>query len=309
MPHAAVLITGVNGFLGQCIAAAFESAGWRVAGIDISEQPSRALAAYRQTTLPDGGLASFIGAVAPDLVVHCAGRASVGASVKEPGPDYWAGPPALFSVLEAIRTQAPQCKLVLLSSAAVYGSPARMPVSEEAAPAPISPYGFHKWQCELLCREFSSIYGVRTAAVRVFSAYGEGLRRQVLWDVCTQLLRDGRLDLRGTGEETRDFVHGQDVARGVLLVARAAEMNGEVYNLATGRATRIRDLAALAARGLGVNVTPSFDGVVPAGDPPNWQADMRKMSGLGFRAALRLEEGVARYARWCKERFVAAGGS
>lgn len=301
-----ILVTGVAGFLGGYISRAASAQGYETHGVDLPPHAAiqSSLASYHGGADRDVG--ALVKSIQPTLCVHCAGRASVGQSIVDPADDFRSGPPLTFAWLDALRAHAPGAGFVLLSSAAVYGNPATLPVSEDLPPAPISPYGFHKLQCELLCREFAEVYGVRTAAVRIFSAYGEGLRRQVLWDICRQVLHERRLDLRGTGNETRDFVHGADVAEGVLAVARSAAMRGEVYNLASGHATSVRELASLAASALGYADEPRFDGQVPVGDPLHWKADTAKISALGFAPSIALDAGIKRYAQWCASEL--AGG-
>jgi UDP-glucose 4-epimerase len=217
--------------------------------------------------------------------------------------DYASGPPVTFELLDVLRRVVPDCRFVFLSSAAVYGNPPRLPISEEESPSPISPYGFHKWQSEVLCREFSQVYHLSTASVRVFSAYGDGLERQVLWDICRQLLKGEQLALHGTGRETRDFVHVRDVAAAVLAIAKLPEMHRDVFNLASGSRTSIRDLASLAIRSLNIDAVPVFDGYIRPGDPLHWQADIRKISALGYSPSIMLEQGVGQYAQWCRTKL------
>jgi UDP-glucose 4-epimerase len=258
------------------------------------------MSSYRCLRLPDPHLCDEVKKTTPTLCIHCAGGASVAQSLKEPLTDFEAGPTVTSQLLETLRQHAPECRVIFLSSAAVYGNPSALPVDETKPAMPISPYGFHKWQSEILCREFAEVFGMHTASVRIFSAYGPGLRRQVLWDICRQLLRDGTLQLRGTGNETRDFVHAHDIARAVLTVADYAPFTGEVYNLASGCETSIRQLAKLAAAALAVAIEPSFDGIIPRGDPVRWRADIRKLQSLGFVPEMPLEEGVKTYAQWCR---------
>ena len=122
-------------------------------------------------------------------------------------------------------------RLLLVSSAAVYGDPERLPVSEDAPLAPISPYGRHRAEAE----EVALQSGAPVVIARVFSAYGEGLRRQVLWDVAQRALVGGPVELSGTGEETRDFVHARDVAAAISAIAQRSAFDGEIVNVATGR--------------------------------------------------------------------------
>jgi UDP-glucose 4-epimerase len=303
-----VLIVGVSGFLGGYIAKLCNSGGLRVIGTDLPLSPPETLrlATYIPIGTQARGIGSVVEAIKPDICFHAAGRSSVASSFTETKADFTSGPVLTFELLSAIREHAPECRIVFLSSAAVYGNPISLPVGEQAPTAPISPYGFHKLQCESLCKEFSVAFGLKTASARIFSAYGEGLQRQVLWDICRRLIAGGDLSMRGTGEETRDFIHATDIAFGLEAILERAPMEGEVYNLATGREVSIRALALLAAEALGVKTKPIFDGSVSAGDPLKWRADMSALSDLGFRPTIGLEAGVASYAQWCQHQAAIA---
>ena len=179
-----VLITGVAGFLGSAIARHFSQRGVLVYGIDRSSMenaPMTDLKSYLALTLPDSKFSSLLSEWQPQAVIHCAGRASVPQSMEDPASDYRDGPALTFYLLDSLRRFAPNCSFVFLSSAAVYGNPESLPVGEDQPPAPISIYGFHKWQSEILCAEFARIYNINVASARLFSAYGIGLRRQVIW--------------------------------------------------------------------------------------------------------------------------------
>lgn len=297
-----LMLTGASGFLGRAIAMVAVSRGWSVHGIDIlPPENAPKLAAYHQLSLPDTGLEKIVEKLQPCYCIHAAGRASVVESVREPLMDFETGPQVTIQLLDCLRRFSPHCRLVFLSSAAVYGNPKRLPITEEALVAPISPYGFHKYQCEILCREFSEIFSLKTASVRIFSAYGPGLRRQVLWDICRKVLSEKRLELRGTGSESRDFIHSVDVAHALLVVAEAAPLQGEVYNVASGRETSIAVLAKHLTGYLGEQPVTVFDGQQSAGDPNNWCADIGKIGRLGFSPKIEFTEGLKSYARWARE--------
>jgi UDP-glucose 4-epimerase len=299
-----VLITGVAGFIGRYVARHFSEQAWSVMGID-QVQPENAplqnLSAYHSLRLPDKRLAQFLQHAVPRVCIHCAGRASVGHSVEDPASDFYDGSVMTFELLNALRLYAPGCRFILLSSAAVYGNPRSLPVNEEEPTLPISPYGFHKLQCELLALEFARVYGLATASVRVFSAYGAGLRRQVIWDMCEKMATWKSLELHGTGEETRDFVHAADVTRALALIAEAAPMEGEAYNIGSGKQVSIAELANMIRGMLGFKDQPRFDGIVPRGDPLHWEADITRIKSLGFSPKIELEEGIRSFVKWCRE--------
>ena len=298
-----VLVTGVTGFIGRYVARQFAEAEWRVVGLGTrptENAPIQSLSLYHQLTLPNDGLADIVQKVQPHVCIHCAARASVNLSVTEPELDFSASVDVTFNLVNALRLHAPKCRLIYLSSAAVYGNPQTLPIRESQTPQPISPYGFHRLMSEQICTEFFQVYGLPTSIVRIFSAYGPGLRRQVLWDMCHKALTQPSLKLQGTGTESRDFIHVRDIAKALYLLAEQAPCQGEVYNLASGIETTIKDLAELVLTHLERHISLEFDGVIRVGDPLNWKADMTKLSNIGFTSEVSLERGISIYAQWCR---------
>ena len=236
--------------------------------------------------------------VAPRACVHAAGRASVALSREDPATDFHDSVIVTFELLNALRLHAPACRTVLLSSAAVYGNPASLPICETETPAPLSPYGFHKLQCEGLAGEFRRVYGLAVGSARIFSAYGKGLRRQVVWDICARALAPGALRLRGTGAESRDFIHATDVAGALASILEKAPLQGECYNVASGQETTIATLARQLLRHLGQAGEAQFGEAENPDDPKNWRADITRLEKLGFRPRVSLDRGLAEVAEW-----------
>jgi UDP-glucose 4-epimerase len=300
------LVTGARGFLGAHVVPEFAEAGYRVLGLGREEASAGSLDAlglsgYTQMDLPSPELAGMLAAEAPDVLVHAAGPASVADSMIRPHGDFDGSVGVLFRLLDDVREQSPQTRVAFLSSAAVYGNPDRLPVSETAAIAPVSPYGFHKQMAETLLREFHELYGLSTCAARIFSAYGPGLRRQVLWDVCEKASA-GSVHLFGTGEETRDFIHAEDVARALRVLVENAPMQGETYNVASGVETSIRELTEQIVALVLPKAPVIFSGVARPGDPLRWRADISAIRDLGFEPRVKMEAGVADYCEWfCHE--------
>lgn len=303
------MITGAGGFLGGYVGRHFRAQGCEVVGFDVvplGEPGGAPWKAWHRISLPSADLRAILRASPPDIFVHCAGRASVGDSVTDPAADFRSSPVMTFEILNDLRLEAPATRFMFLSSAAVYGNPEALPVGEDAPGAPLSPYGFHKRQCEEICREFAAIFGMSTASARIFSAYGPGLRRQVVWDICAKALGAAPLRLQGTGKESRDFIHGADIARGLHAIALHAPMMGETYNLASGLEVTVAELANRILASLAVRKTVEFDGLVPAGNPLNWRADIGRISALGFRPEVAFGAGIENFARWAREELASS---
>ena len=275
-----ILVTGVAGFIGRYVARYFIEKGWSVIGIDNSPSENAPLAnlkAYHRLQLPDPNLAPLLASYSPHVFIHCAGRASVGSSITDPASDFYGNTLLTLEVLNTLRVNAPQCKFIYLSSAAVYGNPQSLPINEEHLSSPLSPYGFHKLQGEQLCLEFNKVYGLTTASARIFSAYGPGIRRQVMWDICQKAIFQDSIVLQGTGQESRDFIHALEIAKALFIIANKAPMQGEVYNVGTGIEVRIAELAELLLEALDYQGSIKFDGKSSVGNPLNWQADITKI--------------------------------
>lgn len=298
-----VLVTGANGFIGRHVSRLAASRGDRVMGIghgDWTEEAWRSwgLAAWHEL---DVTLASLVGHIGvPDLVVHCAGSSSVGFSFENPAQDFDRTVRTTVDVLEYLRTSAPETALVYPSSAAVYGRASELPIGEDSPLAPISPYGFHKVMAEDVCRSYATTFGTRVAIVRLFSAYGRELRKQLLWDACRKALSEDH-HFAGTGRETRDWVHATDVARLLLVAGDYADDTAPTVNGATGASVPIASIVGTLFEALGARDAPAFTGSARPGDPERVAGDPSRAMAWGWTPQRGWEEGVRDYAAWFRE--------
>lgn len=299
-PQGRVLITGAGGFLGRYFCAHFLSLGYKVGGIDKEPYGITGRESGLQwwtMNLPDPELELVVHRFQPDLIIHSAGCARVPESMSDPLQDFRCNVDPTICVFDSVRKHAPDCRVLVLSSAAVYGSPVRLPIREDDDIRPLSPYGYHKRMAELVAGEYAQVYDIKSVILRIFSAYGEGLRRQVIHDLCRKLTDSGPdITVYGTGEETRDFIHAEDIARASSLLHEADAIG--TYNVASGTETSIADLVSQLASILNPEAAVRYTGTVRPGDPLNWKADVRKIQLLGFQPTLDLNDGLRRYAAW-----------
>ncbi|MBL0742457.1 NAD-dependent epimerase/dehydratase family protein [Chryseolinea lacunae] len=233
-----------------------------------------------------------------DVCINCAGAASVPDSLKHPERDYELNTHLVFKLLNSIRQFSPSCKFINISSAAVYGNPKALPIVETQSPAPVSPYGMHKLYAEQLCDEFARHFKVHACSLRVFSAYGPGLRKQIFWDLFLKARKSNRVELFGTGEETRDYIYVSDIVSTLNTLVHHAPCDGESYNVASGKSYTLKEIASHFYTCLGWDGTLTFSGQKRAGDPDFWEADISKLKGLGFVPQVTIEEGIKKYAEW-----------
>lgn len=297
-----VVITGACGFIGRYVAKEYSRSGYYVVGIGHGawDEPYSGWGIdewnYGDIT---GDLLQSIGAK-PDVIVHCAGGSSVGKSVLDPRNDFKKTVDTVSSVLEYIRNFALSAKLVYLSSAAVYGMANSFPIKTNSNLNPISPYGVHKRMAEDLCSMYGKQYGVKSVIMRLFSVYGNGLRKQLLWDACKKI-STGKNCFWGTGDETRDWIHVSDVARYLVEAQNYANLNSPIYNLAQGEATRILDVLNIAFRAMGKAELPVFTGEVDTGSPMHYWADVDGVSKWQTKPCVNLADGIKSYVEWFEE--------
>ncbi|MBT9145823.1 MAG: GDP-6-deoxy-D-mannose reductase [candidate division WS2 bacterium] len=296
-----VLVTGVAGFIGSHFAEYYITHGYNVIGVDNKPKdqiPITKLFEYNHLTLPDDQLHSLIQKHKPDICIHCAGGSSVGFSVENPYEDFNSSVLVTFHLLDSLRKFSPECKTIYPSSAAVYGNPISLPISENHPLKPISPYGHHKILCEAICNEFFQLYNLNIYILRIFSAYGPGLRKQILWDIFNKSKKGNQLVLYGTGKETRDFIYIDDIVNATDIILDSSGNTYDVYNIASGHETSIRELAELIVRELNIDISLVFSGVTKKGDPNNWRADISKIKKIGFEPRIGLKEGIFKLRDW-----------
>ena len=304
-----VWITGARGFIGSHLIRELAAAGHSVHGIGHGALEQAECARVGLQSWINGEIeAANLDALAavhgcPSAVFHLAGGSSVGLAIAHPFEDFSRTVTSTARLLEWLRVHSPQSRLIAASSAAVYGSGHSGPISEQAALTPMSPYGQHKQMMEQLCRSYAMSYGIGSTVVRLFSVYGAGLRKQLLWDACCRLQESSReLVLGGTGEEIRDWCDVRDVVRLLAMFAELPQAESfRVINGGSGQATRVSEIARLLAEHWG-KVNLRFSGNVRAGDPFSLLADDAALREMGFAWSVRPAQGIADYVRWFRDR-------
>ena len=294
-----ILIIGSKGFIGSHCLGYYRHKGDIVYGCDVMvdyTDPHYFLidstnADYRELFEKD----TF------DVCINCSGAASVADSINHPRRDFELNTHNVFKLLDAIRQFNHECRFIQLSSAAVYGNPAVLPVKEDSVPAPISPYGRHKFYSEQICDEFVKSFHCKVAILRPFSVFGTGLKKQLFWDVFHKIKAGTTFELFGTGNETRDFLHINDLVFIIDLIIEKGNFGGEIYNAGNGVAVRIKDIIREFFQLTKASTAYSFNNKVKAGDPLYWEADIAKIKALGYSQRVSGTYGLKEYILWATE--------
>lgn len=243
-----VLITGGAGFVGSHLADALVDENDVIIADDLSagsqsDVPDKATFQHVDITQPEvlGELTNGV-----DLVFHQAAVVSVQRSIDHPIECHGVNTDATLTLLELARER--NFRVVLASSAAIYGKPDSVPIHETDSKTPTSPYGADKLTIDHYTRLYHELYGVETVVLRYFNIFGPRQRAGDYGSVVSifreQALADDPITIQGDGTQTRDFVHIDDVVRANLLAATTGHV-GNAYNIGRGEQTSIRTLAEL----------------------------------------------------------------
>jgi UDP-glucose 4-epimerase len=309
---ARVLITGARGFIGRHLARRLAGTGHEVCGVGHGVWAPTEAAAWGVTEWVNGDivpsslrlLQGRVGAI--DHVVHLAGGSAVGPAVANPREDFFRTVATTAELLDWMRVDAAGARLLAVSSAAVYGAGHHGPVDEDAPLSPYSPYGYHKRLMEELAWSYAESYGLHVTVARLFSVYGAGLKKQLLWDACTRLASTaGPLELGGTGDELRDWTDVRDVVRALETLIDASHPSQSVFNVGTGVGTPVRHVAGVLTRAWAGTDTPRevrFSGRSRPGDPFSLVADPARIHVAGVTCSIGLEPGLQDYVTWFRSR-------
>lgn len=297
------LVTGGCGFIGSHLADALLAAGHAVRILDdmstgkLANKPPGA--ELLRGDVADAALVEEAMRDA-DGCFHLAAIASV-----ERGNLDWLGThrtnqTGAITVLDAARhaSRSGPISVVYASSAAVYGDSSAGPIAETAPTHPLSAYGADKLGCELHGAVAGKVHGVPTCGLRFFNVYGP---RQdpaspysgVISIFCDRLKSGNGITIFGDGQQTRDFVYVGDVVTALIAAMEHASVQGHVYNVCTGRAVRILDLAVLISDILGIKAETGF-GPPRAGEIRDSLGDPGKARReLGFEAGTELAKGLS----------------
>jgi len=308
-----ILITGGAGFIGNHLTEALVSATFEQKGaysnITVVDNLSNGVVdnlksiidkvSFKQLDVREQRFLDFLADENFDIIYHFANTAYVPPSVKDPYFDFENNLHATIKLLEHLRQNQPDVTLVYASSAAVYGNPAKIPISEIDSTFPISPYGVAKLAAEQYVSVYSQLYDIKAASLRFFSVYGPRQLKQVIYDFMEKLRQNPKeLVIIGDGTQTRDFIFVEDAIQATLQVTLHGTLTGEVYNVATGEAYTTLEVANIIAKELGVNPKWIFTGDVRPGDAQKWLADIDRLKHLGYTPHYSLPRGIRSTLQW-----------
>jgi len=306
------LVTGGAGFIGSHIAETLVRRGDSVRVLDNLMTGKREnLAAFiDRLEFLEGDIRDLAtcrrAAAGVDHVLHEAALASVPGSIADPVLTNAINVTGTLNLLVAARDAGVR-SFVLASSSAVYGDDPTLPKVEGKEGKPLSPYAVSKWVDEKYGQAFHALYGMKTVALRYFNVYGSrqdpgSAYAAVIPLFITKGLRGEPPVIYGDGEQSRDFIHVDDVVRANLAAAESPDAGGEALNIAGGTGLTINALLAAVNGALGKDVRPVRAEPRPGDIRHSTAAIGRARRVLGFEPGVSLADGLRRTISWYKER-------
>ena len=297
------LVTGGAGFIGSHLAEALVRDGHHARVLDnfsTGRRENLPAVSRGRLEMVEGDIrdAALLCRCAEDVdgIFHQAALVSVQESVERPDRSADINARGTVNVLQAARAAGAK-RVVLASSAAVYGDNTDLPLREDQLPQPLSPYGLDKLYAEKAGELYHALFGVQVMALRYFNVYGPRQRSDSPYSGVISVFMDavsgGRpVTIYGDGEQSRDFVHVQDVVQANLLAMQAPLTGYQVFNVANGQSVALKELLDLVWLTLGRKTGIAY---APARsqDIRHSRADIGRIrAALGYRPRWALREGL-----------------
>jgi UDP-glucose 4-epimerase len=233
-----------------------------------------------------------------DLVVHLASNPDIARAVTEPSIDFHQGTVLTHNVVEAMRRTGAR-RILYASGSGVYGDVGTLECQEDRGPLlPVSTYGASKLAGEALIGSYAHMFGLVGRAFRFGNVVGPRQTHGVGFDFVNALRRDPhRLRILGDGQQSKSYVHVDDVISALLLANAGAEGPYQVFNVATGDYLTVREIADLAVECLGLSgVQYEFTGGARGwkGDVPVIRLATDRIRALGWRCGAGSREAMRR---------------
>ncbi len=298
---AKVLVTGGAGFIGSNLVRALLERGDGVRVLDNFSTGNRANLDGLDVEVVEGELRSYErvhNAVrGTEVVFHLGALGSVPRSVQDPLTSSAVNVEGTLNVLLAARDEGVR-RVVYASSSSVYGTQTELPVREDLAPNPISPYGVAKLAAERYCISFSRVYAsFESVVVRYFNVFGPrqspySQYAAVIPLFITAIAEDRPVTIEGDGEQRRDFTYVTNVVDATVLAADADGASGRVFNVAASAPASVNEVAAAIGRILGREVVRVEAPPRPGDIRDSWADVTAARETLGWEPGVDLEAGL-----------------
>ena len=239
-----------------------------------------------------------------EVIFHHGAFVSVPQSMEEPQTCFDVNITGTSRLLDTARAEGVR-RVVLASSAAVYGESKAFPLVEETLPQPLTPYAVSKRVKEMYAELFTGSFGLEVVALRYFNVYGPRQRPDSMYAAAVPIfarrLLDGKpVTVYGDGGQSRDLIHVRDVVRANLIAAEHANAPGKIFNICTGIETRLLDLLDVMYELIPDAPPPQFTAPRPGDIYRSVGSPQKARDLLGFHAEVSLVDGLKETIDWMR---------
>lgn len=231
-----------------------------------------------------------------DFIIHCAGSRLVGLTRKV---DFINNVKSTISLIDFIKKNQSKTKIIFMSSYSIYGNDYKNLISENFSTKPVSVYAINKKKAENLLLNFSKKNKSHLMILRIASLYGNGLKKQLIYDACLKISK-GLNNFYGTGREKRDFIHISDLVNIVLYFCIKGFSNVNIINCGSGKGRQIKDVIKLISSSFKMRKKIIFNRKKLNSNPIKLISNIRKLKKIGLKPNKDFRIGVKQYVKWFK---------
>ena len=310
-----ILVTGAAGFIGSHATELLLSSGYEVTALchyNNSQSHGWLDNAYRtkqshlRIVMSDiNDVESMLKIVGEhEIVIHFAALIAIPYSYVAPRSYINTNVIGTFNILEAVRRH--ENRLVNISTSEVYGTPEKLPITEESKIKPQSPYAASKVASDAICNSYIDSFNLDATIIRPFNTYGpRQSQRAVIPTILTQALSGQKEIILGNLKARRDFTYVSDTVNAIKLAAESDSLRGKTIQLGTGRTVSVEDLIHIVNSSLGLNIEAKTDSSrlrPEASEVEVLQSDPALAKSLmGWEARIELEDGIYKTYEWLKD--------
>jgi len=294
-----ILITGSHGYIAKNIAKKLQKKNFIVYGIGRGKWVKKDYKKWGYINLINGELTkknlSKLN-LKFDFIIHCAGSGLVGLKRKV---DFINNVKSTISLINFIRKTQKKTKIIFMSSYSIYGNDFKDRISEKFSTKPVSTYAVNKKKAENLLLNFSKKYKLDLMILRIASLYGDGLKKQLIYDACSKISK-GLNNFYGTGREKRDFIHITDLVNIVLYFCLKGFSNTNIMNCGSGKGRRIKDVLKLISSGFNMRNEIIFNRKKLNSNPIDLISNIQQLKRIGIKPNKNFRVGIKQYVKWFK---------
>jgi UDP-glucose 4-epimerase len=293
-----ILITGAEGFIAINLASYLSKKHFNIFGIGNKKFEKKISSKFGYKFLLNSkvnkkNLKKNFGGI--DLIIHCAGSGIVGLNKQE---NYKKNFLTTKGILDFSRNEKKKPRIIFMSSYSIYGNSYLKAIKENCKPKPLSSYAITKRDSENILLKYSKLYCLDITILRLASIYGNGLKKQLIFDTCNKI-RNNKNIFYGTGNEIRDWLHISDLCTLVYkVIIKSSEK--KIINCGSGKGNKVKTIIGFIKKEF--NSTTKIKYVMKKNKEAKvLKTNINLAKSFGWYPKISLKKGILKYVRWYKK--------